>query len=198
MIIPLQVRQVRVRGPVVSPRSGDRVPALSRWWATRVNLSPPLPPASVQSRLVVEPDLVSPSWLVCVDADIVEFWQGDTDRMHTRVQYTRDGPGWTHHLLWPFRAVVECWMEFDFLCFDDEVDVLAGSKVEVGGGSGGDVGGQPRAAVGLVRPPNSDRGSVDAHFRDGDRDYVAGAGVWRIEVNSDGGRSEQRDCACAG
>ena len=89
-------------------------------------------------------------------------------------------------------------MEFDFLCFDDEVDVLAGSEVEVGGGSGGDVGGQPRAAVGLVRPPNPDRGSVDAHFRDGDRDDVAGAGVWRIEVNSDGGGSKQRDCACTG
>ena len=30
-------------------------------------------------------------------------------------------------------------MELDFLCFHREVDVLAGSEVEVGGGSSGDI-----------------------------------------------------------
>ena len=55
-----------------------------------------------QARLVADPDLVSTSWQVyAVDAHVIEFWQGDKDRMHTRVQYTRDGQEWIHHLLWP-------------------------------------------------------------------------------------------------
>ena len=41
--------------------------------------------------------------------------------------------------------------------------------------------------------PDPDRGSVDVHFGDGHRDDVAGAGVWRIEVDSDRGGSKQCD-----
>jgi pyridoxamine 5'-phosphate oxidase len=58
--------------------------------------------ASAKGSQLDEPDLVCTSWQVyAVDAAVVEFWQGDKDRMHTRVQYTRDGREWSHHLLWP-------------------------------------------------------------------------------------------------
>ncbi len=89
-------------------------------------------------------------------------------------------------------------MEFDFLCFNDEVHALARSEVEVGGSSSGDVGGESRAAVGLVCAPDPDRGSVAVHFGDGQRDDVAGAGVWSVELNRDRGGPKQSDRGCTG
>lgn len=48
------------------------------------------------------PDTVSPNWtLYAVDATEVEFWQGDPERKHIRVQYQLHGEHWKHHLLWP-------------------------------------------------------------------------------------------------
>jgi pyridoxamine 5'-phosphate oxidase len=31
----------------------------------------------------------------------VQFFQGDANRHHVRVRYTRTGDAWTHTLLWP-------------------------------------------------------------------------------------------------
>jgi pyridoxamine 5'-phosphate oxidase len=113
---PLQARQVRVRGQVVTgPPERSAADFLARGSSARATTltgkeSQPLADRATclsavqvsQARLVAEPDLVCTSWQVyAVDADVVEFWQGDKDRMHTRVQYTRDGREWSHHLLWP-------------------------------------------------------------------------------------------------
>jgi pyridoxamine 5'-phosphate oxidase len=113
---PQLARQIRVRGPVVAGTpeqsaadflargSSARAVALtgkeSQALADRATCLSAVQVS--QDRLVAEPDLVSASWQVyAVDALVVEFWQGDKDRTHTRVQYTRDGGGWTHRLLWP-------------------------------------------------------------------------------------------------
>jgi pyridoxamine 5'-phosphate oxidase len=48
------------------------------------------------------PDTVSTDWsLYGVEAREVEFWQGDSERKHTRVQYQQNNGLWEHHLLWP-------------------------------------------------------------------------------------------------
>ena len=49
-----------------------------------------------------DPVLVSPTCQVCiVAAQTVEFWQGDVDRMRTRVRYHRLPDRWEHTLLRP-------------------------------------------------------------------------------------------------
>lgn len=113
---PQRGRQVRVRGAVVRG-TPERSAAdfLARGSSARAvaltgNQSQRLPDRATCTKaiqdshaaLIAEPGLVSTGWHVyAVDAHVVEFWQGDKDRMHTRVQYTRDGGGWAHHLLWP-------------------------------------------------------------------------------------------------
>ncbi|MFJ1588505.1 pyridoxal 5'-phosphate synthase [Streptomyces sp. NPDC088197] len=53
-------------------------------------------------RIERDPDLVAPGWaLHTLRADSVEFWQGDRDRRHTRVNYVRTEGGWERGLLWP-------------------------------------------------------------------------------------------------
>ncbi|UOQ84450.1 pyridoxine 5'-phosphate oxidase C-terminal domain-containing protein [Gracilibacillus salinarum] len=49
------------------------------------------------------PDTLSAYWkLYEVTADEVEFWQGNPERKHTRVQYQRNDDGhWRHRFLWP-------------------------------------------------------------------------------------------------
>ena len=45
---------------------------------------------------------VCPEWTVYgVRADEVEFWQGDTERNHTRLRYTHTDGTWSRTLLWP-------------------------------------------------------------------------------------------------
>jgi pyridoxamine 5'-phosphate oxidase len=54
------------------------------------------------ARIDQEPGLVAPGWtLHTLRADSVEFWQGDRDRRHTRVDYVRTDSGWERGLLWP-------------------------------------------------------------------------------------------------
>jgi len=51
-----------------------------------------------------EPGLVPGDWgLYAVSPAEVEFWQADPDRRHTRLRYSRTGPGgaWERGLLWP-------------------------------------------------------------------------------------------------
>lgn len=109
-------RQVRVRGRVAP--DGEAVSAadfLARSPGARAETllgrqSTPLPdPATrtaatreVAARVAAEPGLVVPTWTSYVlRADSVEFWQGDRDRQHTRVAYTRGEDGWKRGLLWP-------------------------------------------------------------------------------------------------
>ncbi|MEU9619647.1 pyridoxal 5'-phosphate synthase [Streptomyces sp. NPDC088251] len=109
-------RQVRVRGPVVA-ESAEQSTAdfLARGAQARAESllgrqSSPLTDlaerdAAVReslARLEREPDLVSPGWtLYTVRPQSVEFWQGDQQRRHTRLNYRATGDGWVRELLWP-------------------------------------------------------------------------------------------------
>ncbi|MFE6056858.1 pyridoxal 5'-phosphate synthase [Kitasatospora sp. NPDC056446] len=113
-------RQVRVRGSV--ERALDLVAAAefaTRTPAARVGAlvgrqSEPLGSlaeydeavAVARRRLETYPDAVAPGHAVyTLWAHEVEFWQGDAQRRHVRVRYTRSGPvsapGWSRSLLWP-------------------------------------------------------------------------------------------------
>lgn len=53
-------------------------------------------------RMARQPDLVAPAWTVyAVRPERVEFWQGDTQRRHTRLRYRLTPAGWEKELLWP-------------------------------------------------------------------------------------------------
>lgn len=54
-------------------------------------------------RAGAEPDAPAPTWTRYVlDAEEVEFFQGDAARRHVRLRYRRDpGGGWDRELLWP-------------------------------------------------------------------------------------------------
>lgn len=55
-----------------------------------------------RARVDREPGLVLPTWqLWAVEPDEVELWQGDSDRAHVRVRYTRAEDRWDRHLDWP-------------------------------------------------------------------------------------------------
>jgi pyridoxamine 5'-phosphate oxidase len=55
-----------------------------------------------QATVDADPGLVAPhSILYALTADTVEFWQGDQQRRHRRLQYQRTADAWTSRLLWP-------------------------------------------------------------------------------------------------
>lgn len=109
-------RQVRIRGKVTAG-TGDAGAAdfLARSPGARAEAllgrqSTPLPDLATRdeavreaaARVDREPGLVAPGWtLYTLHADSVEFWQGDRNRRHTRVDYTRTDDGWKRGLLWP-------------------------------------------------------------------------------------------------
>ncbi|MET8327821.1 pyridoxal 5'-phosphate synthase [Streptomyces sp. NPDC005181] len=113
---PQSARQVRVRGPVVA-ESAERSAAdfLARGPGARAEAllgrqSSPLTDLAVRdaavreslARLEREPDLVAPGWaLHSVRPQTVEFWQGDKQRDHTRLNYRATDVGWVRELLWP-------------------------------------------------------------------------------------------------
>lgn len=109
-------RQVRVRGPVVAESAeSSAADFLARGAGARAEAllgrqSTPLTDlaerdAAVRGsleRLEREPDLVPPGWtLHTVRPQSVEFWQGDTQRNHTRLNYRAQEGGWARELLWP-------------------------------------------------------------------------------------------------
>ncbi|RMI12810.1 pyridoxine/pyridoxamine 5'-phosphate oxidase [Cellulomonas triticagri] len=58
--------------------------------------------AEARTRVDRDPRLVLPTWqLWGVVPEVVELWQGDHDRAHLRVRYSRTGGGWTRRLDWP-------------------------------------------------------------------------------------------------
>jgi pyridoxamine 5'-phosphate oxidase len=109
-------RQIRIRGRVEpgGPAAGAadflaRSPA-ARAEALLGRQSTPLAGPAVReaavreaaARVAADPGLVAPGWTsYTLHADTVEFWQGDRERRHTRVVYTRTGEGWERGQLWP-------------------------------------------------------------------------------------------------
>lgn len=113
---PALGRLVRVRGPIdVADTAESAADFLARSPGARGggligNQSEPLASLAERDRVLdeataraaAEPELVAAEWTVYrVVADEVEFWQGDEQRRHLRLQYTRSPQGWTRHLLWP-------------------------------------------------------------------------------------------------
>ncbi|MFJ4711429.1 pyridoxal 5'-phosphate synthase [Streptomyces sp. NPDC088785] len=113
---PVQGRQVRVRGPVrtapaevaaadLHARStGALAAALTGHQSEVLPSLTELERASREAweRARREPDAVVGSWTTYVlRADELEFFQGDAQRRHVRLQYRRTGPAWHRRLLWP-------------------------------------------------------------------------------------------------
>jgi pyridoxamine 5'-phosphate oxidase len=112
---PQLVRQVRVRGPVVpNPPAVASADFLARSTGARAlvllrkqsesfsddDLDRAL--AGPLAQLDADPVLVPDDWVsYAVVPDRVEFWQGDPERRHQRLLYTRSGTGWSKSLLWP-------------------------------------------------------------------------------------------------
>ncbi|QFU87917.1 pyridoxal 5'-phosphate synthase [Amycolatopsis sp. YIM 10] len=58
--------------------------------------------AAARERVRQEPGLVAPDWSVgTVVPDEIEFWQGNEQRRHVRLNYRRTAGTWTKELLWP-------------------------------------------------------------------------------------------------
>ncbi|MFC8075260.1 pyridoxal 5'-phosphate synthase [Streptomyces sp. NPDC057307] len=114
---PAQGRQIRVRGAVsaaggeesradLAVRStGALASALTGRQSEVLGSAEELARASQAAweRAEAEPDAPAPTWRRYVlDADEVEFFQGDARRRHVRLRYRRtDGGGWVRELLWP-------------------------------------------------------------------------------------------------
>lgn len=113
---PAQGRQVRVRGPVAlasleesqadlhARSTGALAAALVGHQSEVLDSVGELARASESAweRAQREPDVQAPSWtLYRVQPNEVEFFQGDAQRRHVRLDYLRTDGGWTRQLLWP-------------------------------------------------------------------------------------------------
>lgn len=111
-----QGRQVRLRGRVIdagaeaSARDYRARPLASRVEAlagsqSEVLADPADHDAAVEqarAELAADPELVPARWtLYRLLPDEVEFWQGDRDRRHVRLEYRLADGAWTHRRLWP-------------------------------------------------------------------------------------------------
>jgi pyridoxamine 5'-phosphate oxidase len=55
-----------------------------------------------KERISRDSDVITPNWrLYAVNAQEVEFWQGDPERKHVRIQYILHQGQWKHQRLWP-------------------------------------------------------------------------------------------------
>lgn len=55
-----------------------------------------------KEKIRLDPGVVTPNWrLYAVNAQEVEFWQGDPERKHVRVQYVMQDGQWKSLRLWP-------------------------------------------------------------------------------------------------
>ena len=113
---PTLGRQVRLRGPVASAPSHDSqadlqarstgalAAALTGRQSDDLGSLEELRQASEAAweRARQNPTEPSPTWtLYRVRPDTVEFFQGDADRRHVRLEYRKTGWGWQRQLLWP-------------------------------------------------------------------------------------------------
>ncbi|ODT84129.1 MAG: hypothetical protein ABS76_01090 [Pelagibacterium sp. SCN 64-44] len=103
---PALGRQVRIRGEVID--QGADVAAADFWArseqaranASLARQSQPMDPEASSSPAGISESAAG--WVVyAVRPSAVEFWQGRTDRRHTRLLYTPDREGWTKEQLWP-------------------------------------------------------------------------------------------------
>lgn len=111
-------RQIRIRGKAISLPSeecahdflgrplGSKVSAIaspqSQVLENENDLAERLRKA--QKFLIENPEHVETGWLVyAVSPQVIEFWQGSTDRNHKRLRFTRlmDDQGWSIDRLWP-------------------------------------------------------------------------------------------------
>jgi pyridoxamine 5'-phosphate oxidase len=109
---PAQARQIRLRGPV-RPATAEQSaadflarPPASRAEASLGRQSRPLPDRAALDEalaaVALVPGQVVPEWTLYTLAPAeAEFWQGDEQRRHTRLRYTRTAAGWHRELLWP-------------------------------------------------------------------------------------------------
>ncbi|MFF4364040.1 pyridoxal 5'-phosphate synthase [Streptomyces sp. NPDC001604] len=113
---PALGRQVRVRGPVTAApaqesqgdlharSTGALAAALTGRQSEVLGSLEELARASEAAweRAQQEPDAPVPSWtLYRLRPDEVEFFQGDEQRQHVRLNYRREESGWVSQLLWP-------------------------------------------------------------------------------------------------
>ncbi|WP_436533213.1 pyridoxine/pyridoxamine 5'-phosphate oxidase [Actinoplanes sp. HUAS TT8] len=103
---PAQARQVRVRGVARTASASESAadflarPMASRAEAALGRQSQPLDERA--GAVALDPDVVVPEWtLYTLEPGQVEFWQGDEQRKHTRLRYSRGNAGWERELLWP-------------------------------------------------------------------------------------------------
>ncbi|MEW1697776.1 pyridoxal 5'-phosphate synthase [Streptomyces sp. NPDC093249] len=113
---PVQGRQVRVRGRVVTGTpeeayadlhartTGALAAALVGRQSEVLDSPEALAAASGAAwrRAETDPSAAVPTWtLYVVEPSEVEFFQGDARRRHLRLRYRRTPDGWTRELLWP-------------------------------------------------------------------------------------------------
>ncbi len=86
-------RSPSARAATLASRPGETVRSVAEMTAAV---------AGARARVDREPGLVPPTWqLWGVRPETVELWQGDHDRAHLRVRWTRADDRWDRHLLWP-------------------------------------------------------------------------------------------------
>ncbi|WP_418957616.1 pyridoxine/pyridoxamine 5'-phosphate oxidase [Streptomyces tritici] len=113
---PVQGRQVRVRGRVVTGTAEEAYADLHARSTGALaaalvgRQSEPLPDLETLAaaseaaweRARLEPDLEPATWTAYVLEPVeAEFFQGDERRRHVRLHYRRTADGWTRELLWP-------------------------------------------------------------------------------------------------
>ncbi|WP_210588903.1 pyridoxal 5'-phosphate synthase [Streptomyces sp. GESEQ-35] len=113
---PVQGRQIRVRGPVTPAPSQDAqadlharstgalAAALTGRQSEVLGSLEELARESESAweRAQHEPDTPVPTWtLYHLQPETVEFFQGDAQRRHVRLNYRRTEGGWAKELLWP-------------------------------------------------------------------------------------------------
>ncbi|MGW0912273.1 pyridoxine/pyridoxamine 5'-phosphate oxidase [Streptomyces sp. NPDC002784] len=113
---PVLGRQVRVRGPVTAAASTDSqadlharstgalAAALTGRQSEALGSLDELARVSAESwaRAQREPDAPVPTWtLYRLHPEEVEFFQGERQRRHVRLNYRRTDSGWSRELLWP-------------------------------------------------------------------------------------------------
>lgn len=113
---PLLGRQVRIRGTALdtgressakdflarsaTARAGALIERQSDVMASHDEFEEAL--ATQLKKIEHDPNVVSPSWtLYCVEAEEVEFWQADVDRIHKRLRYRLEEEHWIREILWP-------------------------------------------------------------------------------------------------
>lgn len=109
-------RQVRIRGqvakasPEVSAQDflersvGARAAAIAGRQSSAMSCPEELESAIAEAaeKLESQPEYVAATWTrYVVHPAEIEFWQGHSERRHTRLRYRRGGAGWARELLWP-------------------------------------------------------------------------------------------------